>query len=242
MKITPSEVLIVIPAWNESASVGKVVRDVRAAGYDVLVVDDGSQDSTARAAREAGAKVLSLPFNLGVGGALRLGFKYAVQEGIQAVVQVDADGQHAVMDIDKLVQAANESGADLVIGSRFLRANTTMDISPLRRFAMKILARSASRAAGTTLTDTTSGFRLIREPLLGRLSQVLPVNYLGDTFEAVVSAGRAGYSIMEIDTDIHDRSHGQSSASPWRAAQFTVKALAVALLHLQPQLNRDLPR
>jgi hypothetical protein len=112
-----------------------------------------------------------------------------------------------------------------------------MEISRLRRVAMWILARSASRATGTNLTDTTSGFRLIREPLLGQFSEVFPVNYLGDTFEAVVSAGRAGYTVTEIPTRIQDREHGQSSASPWRAAQFTVKAIAVALLHLQPRLQ-----
>lgn len=237
MTIERAEVLVVIPAFNESATVGRVVSDVQDAGYDVLVVDDGSVDDTATIAREAGAAVLSLPFNLGVGGALRLGFKYAVQKDKRAVVQVDADGQHDPNDIDRLVRAADETGAHLVIGSRFLRLNTTMQISLLRRLAMRILARSASRATGVILTDTTSGFRLIREPLLRQFSEVFPVNYLGDTFEAVVSAGRAGYAVAEIDTEMHERSHGRSSASPWRAAQFTMKAMVVALLHLQPRLD-----
>jgi len=231
-----SDVLVVVPAWNEAASITNVVRDIRLEGFDVLVVDDGSEDRTSTLAKEAGARVLRLPFNLGVGGALRLGFKFAVANEKVAVIQVDADGQHSIGDIHKLMQESNTTGADMVIGSRFLGSNAGMEISRLRRLAMRLLAKSASRAAGTRLTDTTSGFRLIRQPLLGQFAQAFPMNYLGDTFEAVVSAGRAGYSVEEIATEIRDRRHGQSSASSWQAAQFTVKAMVVALLHLEPRL------
>lgn len=234
--IHPSDVLIIVPAWNEAESIATVVKDILLEGFEVVVVDDGSEDLTSSLAKNAGAQVLRLPFNLGVGGALRLGFKFAVANGKVAAIQVDADGQHSTRDIHKLIQAANTTGADMVIGSRFLGSHAGMEISLLRRLAMRLLAKSASRAAGTPLTDTTSGFRLIRQPLLAQFAQTFPMNYLGDTFEAVVSASRAGYSVTEIPTAIHERSHGHSSASTWQAAQFTLKAIVVALLHLEPRL------
>ncbi len=118
-----ADVLVVVPAFNEQEAVGEVVVGVRALGYRVCVVDDGSWDMTAREAEAAGAEVLRLPQNLGVGGALRAGFRYARDQECAIVVQVDADGQHEVADISELVTALRESGADMVIGSRFTHAD-----------------------------------------------------------------------------------------------------------------------
>jgi glycosyltransferase involved in cell wall biosynthesis len=230
--------LIVIPALNEERSIASVIEGLRGMNLDVLVVDDGSTDNTRNISIENGATVLSLPFNLGVGGALRTGFKYAVLHGYDSVVQVDADGQHLPREISKLMHAADQSHADLVIGSRFLNSDTSqqMSVSRMRQLGMKLLARVASRATGTRLTDTTSGFRVIKSPLLIEFSRRFPTNYLGDTFEAVVAAGRAGYVVSEVAVEMKDREFGVSSASLSQAVTFFCKAFLVAALRLHPRI------
>ena len=233
------KVLVIVPAWNEAASVGGVVRELVDAGFDVLVVDDGSSDATRELASDAGAVVTSLPFNLGVGAALRCGFKYAVRHHYDAVVQCDADGQHPVESIDRLLEAAANSGADMLIGSRFLdRSSAGMELSIIRRGAMRVLARSASHAAGRPITDSTSGFRVIRSPLLEQLARHLPAYHFGDTFESVIAAGNAGYRIEEIPAILAHRSHGLSSASPLKAAKFSIKAVLTAVLGIHPRLDQ----
>ncbi len=233
MKSRRASLLVIIPAWNEARSVGDVVRQVRAEGHDVVVVDDGSTDGTGELAATAGAVVVRLPVNLGVGAALRCGFRFAIDRGYDAVVQVDADGQHPPQAIARLLDAADESGAHLVSGSRFAGEGAGMEVGKLRRTVMALLARSASRATGATITDATSGFRLIRTPLLEQFARTFPAHYLGDTYEAVVSAGRAGYVVREVPVTMRERSHGTSSASPVAAIRFTLRALIVAGTRLQ---------
>jgi glycosyltransferase involved in cell wall biosynthesis len=230
--IDSKNVLIVIPALNEAETIESVVKEVLDAGYSILVVSDGSTDATAIAARSAGARTLQLPINLGVGGALRAGFKHAMTEGFEAVVQVDADGQHPVDEIRNLIDAANREKAHLVIGSRFRSMRSTMDVHWTRRLAMRVLSTSASRAVGTRITDATSGFRIIAQPLLEQFAASFPSYYLGDTYEAVVSAGRAGYVVREIPAAIKAREFGESSASTGQALRFTVKSFALVLLRI----------
>ncbi|MFW2382643.1 MAG: glycosyltransferase family 2 protein [Acidimicrobiales bacterium] len=228
LPLIPSSVLVVIPALNEQATIGSVVTGVRAEGYDVLVVDDGSVDRTGPIAAAGGATVARLPINLGVGGALQCAFTYAVRNGYEAVVQCDADGQHSFDQIDDLLDEANATGADMVIGSRFRSVQTSMRVSALRRFAMRLLSAQASLAAGDRITDSTSGFRLIRKPLLSAFAQEFPTHYLGDTHEALVSAGRAGYVIVETSATMQVRSEGESSASSARAFVLAVRSAIVA--------------
>lgn len=224
----PSQILVVMPAWNEEASVSSVVADVRSHGFDVLVVDDGSTDATSELAEGAGAAILRLPVNLGVGAALRCGFRYAVAHGYDAVVQVDADGQHPAGSIVRLIEEARATKAHLLVGSRFAAEDAGMQLSRLRRVVMGMLARSASRAAGTRITDASSGFRLICEPLLSQFAGNFPAHYLGDTYEAVITAGRAGYVVREVAVTMRDRVHGTSSVSPAQATQLTLRAAIVA--------------
>jgi glycosyltransferase involved in cell wall biosynthesis len=231
------KVLVVVPAWNEQASIAKVVSDLKTRGFDVLVIDDGSTDKTSFIARQSGAITMRLPFNLGVGGALRCGFKYAVQHGYEAVVQCDADGQHPVDHIESLIATATEGNFHMVIGSRFLNDEGKMELSLIRRLAMRILSRSASRACKTLITDATSGFRVITVPLLNELAEKLPAYYLGDTYEALVSSGRAGYRIREIPAPLMEREHGKSSAHPVKAARLAVKAILSAILHVHQKLD-----
>jgi glycosyltransferase involved in cell wall biosynthesis len=237
--LTKSDVLIVVPAFNEAGSIGAVLGALNAAEFHVLVVNDGSTDETEIIARRHGAEVLSLPYNMGVGGALRAGFQVAVESGYEAIVQIDADGQHPTELIDELIGAANTNQAHMVIGSRFLTEQIGMDLSLTRRIVMRYLASSASRAASTRITDSSSGFRLIRRPLLNAFSRSFSANYLGDTFEAVVMAGRGGFKICEIPAPLRERQVGKSSASILQSVQFTLKGVGVALLRLHPRISAN---
>lgn len=237
-EINRDNLIVLVPAWNEEHSILSVVYDLVNHGFTPLVISDGSTDRTADVARSAGARVLELSINMGVGGALRAGFRTAVEEGFEAVVQVDADGQHPADEIDNLIATANAQRAHFVLGSRFMSSDTTMKVGFVRRQVMRVLARSASRAARVRITDATSGFRLIRGPLLRSFAIDFPANYLGDTYEALVSAGRAGYRVVEIPAALRARSAGHSSASPLQAAKFTVKGLTVATLRLHQRIPR----
>ncbi len=229
--------LVTIPAYNEERSIAGVVTDAVATGLPVIVVDDGSDDATTAIARNAGAVVLSLPVNLGVGGARRCAYRYAVEHGYRCLAECDADGQHPVHAIPSLISEAQSRDLDMLIGSRFTHG-IARDVEPswLRRLAMRSLADSASRATGARITDSTSGFRIIREPLLTALAEGLPAYYLGDTFEAIVSAGRSGYRIGETAIQMSPRLHGTSSASSLDAGRFVIRASVTGLLHLHEKL------
>ena len=235
--LSKDDVLVIVPAFNEQESIGAVLRTLRDNNYEVLVVDDGSLDNTRSIAQEAGVDVLTLPFNLGVGGALRAGFKFAVRNQYRAVVQVDADGQHDASQIVSLIETANESGAHLVLGSRFQRSAESMTVPVVRRQVMRLLSALASRATGTTITDATSGFRLIQDPLLSEFSKVFPSYYLGDTYEALISAGKAGFVVREIPTVIVNRTHGTSSASTRQSVKFIFKSVVVAGLGIHARIS-----
>lgn len=239
MKILDTaDVLVLIPAFNEEKSIGNVISNVLKNGYQMLVISDGSSDDTANIARKFGVPVLQFSSNLGVGAALRAGFRYANSEGFRYVVQVDADGQHDASQISNLVSAAKNGDFHLVIGSRFRSKETSMNISPIRRLAMWILATLASRAAGTRITDASSGFRCIAQPLLGEFARNFPCSYLGDTYEALISAGHGRYRIHEVAASMSPRQAGVSSASQFRAFGLTIRAALVGILRFHVRINR----
>lgn len=225
--------LVIVPAWNEARNVGHVVESLRSQGHRVVVVDDGSSDDTGDVAARAGAVVLTLPFNLGVGAAIRCGLQYAVRSGSHRVIQCDADGQHPVESINALVDHADRTGADLVIGSRFIDgAAPQMDLTRSRRLAMRVLSRVVSRATRSEVSDSTSGFRIISEPLLSHLAGTMPSYYLGDTFETYVAAGRSGYTVVELHTPIRERMSGSSSSSVWSSIMMIAKAIFLVTTRL----------
>lgn len=227
--MNPSRTLVVVPAFNEEETVASVVTGILARGLDVVVVDDGSADRTYDRAVKGGAKVLRLPFNLGVGGALRTGFAYAICNGYDTVVQCDADGQHDPAELHNLINSAAEADAHLVIGSRF-GSCSGFKATRLRRIPMRLLARIATRAAGVPITDATSGFRVIREPLLSEFASEYPVHYLGDTFEVLVLAGRQRYRIREVAITMRPRVGGVPSAGPTASLRFLLRVLLVLLI------------
>ena len=224
--------LVLIPALNEQATIREVVLEVMDHGFDVVVINDGSGDKTAEFARAAGATVLNLRVNLGVGGALRCGFRYAVNNGYRSVVQCDADGQHPISHIQKLIDVSNQTSSHLVIGSRFRYAEILMTVPRHRRFAMWLLGVIASRACQTKITDSTSGFRLISEPLLSQFAKNFPSHFLGDTFEANVVAGRSGYKVKEVAAPISNRKAGVSSTGSGRSIILIARSILVVLFNL----------
>jgi len=229
-----------VPALNEESTIAQVVTSARNLGFEVLVVDDGSSDKTSAKACEAGAHLLELSMNLGVGGALQSAFNYAIRNGFEAVIQLDADGQHPVEAIPRLIENANQTRADIVLASRFTHADNRMTVNRIRKFAMSILQVVASRACRTKITDSSSGFRLIRQPLLGHFAKNFPSHYLGDTFEALVVSGRKKYQVSEIPAAFRDRTHGQSSASKRAAILLIFRALVVTLFGLHFQLPKKI--
>jgi len=231
-------VLCIVPAYNEEASVGRVVRALRDRGYDVCVVDDGSLDETTREARRAGAEVLRMPRNVGVGGALRCGFRYAVATGYDVVVQVDGDGQHDPAQVAGLLAELTRTDADMVVGSRFAEAGSSFALSRTRRLAMQLLARRASAAVGVPITDATSGFRAIQRPLLERFAREYPTEYLGDTVEALVAAGREGARVREHPVHMTARETGQASAGSLASVWYMVRVLLA--IELMPRGRRAL--
>lgn len=227
----PHSLLVVVPALNEQDSVAIVVRDIRAAVPDAecLVVDDGSSDATAVVARAAGARVLSLPFNLGVGGAMRAGFRYARENGYGVVVQVDADGQHDPRYIPELV--AGLETADIMIGARFAGVGDYGVRGP-RKWAMRFLARAVSRVAGRPLTDVTSGFKATGPRGVRVFAHTYPAEYLGDTVEALVIAARAGLRIDQLPVEMRPRQAGEPSHRPVKATAYLLRAGVAFLLAL----------
>jgi glycosyltransferase involved in cell wall biosynthesis len=226
--------LIVVPAFNEEASVGDVVREVfsKVPGAHVLVVDDGSNDGTSQQAREAGAVVATLPFNLGVGGAMRLGFRYALENRYDYVVQIDADGQHDPASVTAMLHEL--SHADLVLGARFAGQGDYKVHGP-RRWAMATLSTVLSRIAHTQLTDTTSGFRASGPRAISVFARQYPAEYLGDTIETLVIAARTGLAIRQIPVSMRPRSGGVPSQHPIKAAVYLGRAgLALVFALIRP--------
>jgi glycosyltransferase involved in cell wall biosynthesis len=232
LPLQTSSILVVVPAFNEEESIALVIRDLRENGLNFVVVSDGSTDRTVTVCEELGAKVLKIPVNLGVGVALRVGFKYALVNGFDAVVQVDADGQHPIESVAELMISMNVSKSHLVVGSRFYSDANQYEVDINRKFAMSTLSKLASHACRTKISDSTSGFRLIRRPLLDVLAINMSSNYLGDTFETLVASGRSGFKVSEIPVNMSYRKFGVSSASSPVAIKYILKGLLTMIFRL----------
>lgn len=232
-----SRTLIVMPAFNEEQSVATVVREVfeKLPGVTCLVVDDGSHDQTTQVAKSAGAIVATLPFNLGVGGAMRTGFRYALENGFDNVVQIDADGQHDPSGALALLDALETS--DIAIGARFAGTGDYAVRGP-RRWAMVVLAGVLSRLAHTRLTDATSGFKASGPCAVQLFARHYPAEYLGDTIEALVIAARAGCRIQQVPVAMRPRSGGRPSHNPFKSAAYLGRAcMALVFALIRPKVT-----
>ncbi len=227
--MVPRKILIAIPAWNEVLSIGGVIREItqHRPDVDILVVNDGSTDDTAGVAQLAGANVVSLPFNVGVGGAMRTAFLYAQREGYECVVQVDADGQHEPAELDRLIEGL--ASCDIVVGSRF-HPNSTYHVRGPRRWAMRMLSLTLSRMAKTPISDPTSGFRSAGTRAIDLFSANYPAEYLGDTVGSLSIAIRTGLKIEEVPVTMYFREYGRPSKNAlWSALYLGRASLAIVV-------------
>jgi polyprenyl-phospho-N-acetylgalactosaminyl synthase len=199
MTVRPADTYVVIAAYNEASMIGRVVSEVRHAGYRVVVVDDGSKDATAQNARTAGAIVVQHPFNLGQGAALQSGIKFALAKGAEAIVTFDADGQHAAADISRLIAALAEEHADFVLGSRFLDASS--NIPPLRRLLLKAATVFTRITTGLQLTDAHNGLRAMTRR--GAAAIRMRQNRMAHASELLAQIGSSGLHYVERPVTIH---------------------------------------
>lgn len=214
--------LAIIPAFNEAGAVGAVIRGIRDAQPDVaiVVVDDGSTDSTAAVAAEAGATVLRLPFNLGIGGAVQTGYKYAWDNGFDAAIQIDADGQHPPTEMHKVLDPLLRGEADMVIGTRFL-GEGGFKSSAVRRIGIAMFARLVSLIIRERVTDTTSGFRAVNRKGIALFESDYPQDY--PEVETQALAHRHGLRLLEVPVVMRERQAGESSIKVWGSFLYVVK-------------------
>ena len=235
--------LAIIPAYNEQGAIGATVADVfeHAPDFDVLVVDDGSTDETARVAREAGANVLVLPFNLGIGGAVQAGYQYALERDYDVAVQVDGDGQHDARNIHDLLahlQANPELG--LVTGSRFLSGDEKLGYqsSASRRLGIRLFSKVLSMIVGRRVTDPTSGFRMVRRRGIELFARDYPHDY--PEVEAVLLLHFHKLEGAELPVRMRPRTTGVSSINASRSVYYMIKvllAIFVGLLRARPVIE-----
>jgi glycosyltransferase involved in cell wall biosynthesis len=232
--------IAIVPAFQERESIARVVEDIRRlSSADVVVIDDGSGDGTAAAAVRAGARVITLPFNLGIGSAVQTGYMVALEGGYDIAIQVDGDGQHPAEEIDRLISALGESGADIVVGSRFLSAGAYK--APLgRRLGIAVFARIVSLITGVRMTDTTSGFRASGTRAISLFAAAYPHDY--PEVEAVIIAHRAGLRLVEIPVQMRERQGGRSSITPLKSGYYMLKViLAITMVLLRRPVKLDQP-
>lgn len=235
--------LVIIPAFNEEQSLPGVLRDLRRRhpDLDVLVVDDGSRDATARVAAEGGAAVASLPFNLGIGGALRTGFRYAVRAGYDRAVQFDADGQHDCNELDALLIELDR-GADMVVGTRFATRESTYRAGVVRTGAMSVLRIALKLLSGLQFTDTSSGFRAFSRPVLEFFAHTYPAEYM-ESAEALLLAVYAGFTVVETPVVMHHRTAGVPSNRNLKLVYHYCRVLLmlVSLASMRNRMRRSAP-
>ena len=238
--MTGLRAVAVVPAYNESGAIGRVVGEIRAArpGIDVVVVDDASTDETAAVAEAAGATVLRLPYNVGIGGAVQTGFRYAVEEDYERAVRLDGDGQHDATEIGRLFEPLDRGEADLVIGSRFVEDGGSYRPPFARRLGIRVFARLVSLLGGQRVTDTTSGFIALDRAGIELFAREYPHDY--PEVEATLVALRSGLRLSQVQVEMRERETGASSITFVRSLYYIVKvllALLVASLRRYPRLE-----
>jgi glycosyltransferase involved in cell wall biosynthesis len=233
--------LVIIPALNEQDSIAHVIGLIHehAPWADVAVINDGSTDRTGAIAEECGARVLHMPHNVGIGAAVQTGMIFAERYGYEVTVQNDGDGQHDPREIPLLVSDLVTSGADVVIGSRYIEDRGYIT-PPIRRLGIVILARVISLVTGQKFSDPTSGFRASNRRTIRLCAALYPHDYPEP--EAVVILHRAGLKLREIPVTMNPRYGGKSSITPIKSGLYMVKvllAIIVDLLRQAPKLDDE---
>lgn len=223
--MTRDKILIIVPAYNEEANLPSLLKEIQQLNYDVVVIDDSSQDNTITVAKNAGVPVLSLAANLGIGGAVQTGFKYAVTHGYNIVVQIDGDGQHNPSWLSAMVAPIISGEADCVIGSRYLPDQSDLEYkTPLaRRIGMYFSTGILYLATGMHITDTTSGLRALNRKAVEYFAKSYPVDH--PEAEALLMLHQKGFRILEIPVKMRGRVYGQSLFSFAKASLYPLRVI-----------------
>jgi glycosyltransferase involved in cell wall biosynthesis len=223
--------LAIVPAYNEEASIGSVIPELREVEPDleVVVIDDGSSDRTPAVAAAAGAHVLTLPYNVGIGGAVQTGYQYALEHGFEIAIQVDGDGQHDPSEIAAVLEPILDGRADLAVGTRFAKGGGYRG-TRLRRVGIRIFARIVSLMVGQRVSDTTSGFRAVNKKALRLFAARYPHDY--PEVESMVLLSRHGLRLVEVPVQMRVRETGNSSITALRAAYYMIKVLLALFIGL----------
>ncbi|WP_241157002.1 glycosyltransferase family 2 protein [Adlercreutzia sp. ZJ304] len=222
------DVLVIIPAYNEQEAILSTVSKVMSAGYDCVVINDGSTDYTLDICRDVNIPVLNLSVNLGIGGAVQTGHRYAREHGYAVDIQFDGDGQHDVSSIPALV-ASIETGADLVVGSRFVdKSKSSFQSTGLRRAGIKWLSAVIKLMTGYKIMDVTSGFRACNTNAINLFCKHYPSDYPEP--ESIVEALKAGLEVAEVSATMHERQGGASSIKAFSSIYYMLKVTISVIL------------
>lgn len=223
------KIMVVIPAYNEEKNISGVVKAVKShhPEVDAVVINDGSRDRTGLEAQGAGAFVINLPQNLGIGGAVQTGYIYAKTKGYDAVIQIDGDGQHNPKDLSRLIDSIAKDEADMVIGSRFVK-KTDYESSKMRKLGINFFSKLVSIACRRDFYGTTSGYRAVNKKGIELFSRYYPRDY--PEVETIVYASKMGIRIKEISVDMNKRLGGKSSITPLKSIYYMIKVTCSILL------------
>ncbi len=227
--------LIIIPAYNEEKNIYDVITSIRNNNVfaDVIVVNDGSKDNTYFEAKKAGAEVINLNENLGIGGAVQTGYIYALNKGYDVAVQIDGDGQHDPKDLENLVKQMEKGNFDMIIGSRFVEKNNYIP-STFRSMGIKYFSKLVSLLCGSNYYDTTSGYRLINKKAIELFAKYYPKDY--PEVETIVYAYKNGLKVKEIGVNMRQRYEGKSSITPLKSIYYMIKVTLSTLITAQKQV------
>jgi glycosyltransferase involved in cell wall biosynthesis len=230
-RLALSRRIAIVPALNEERSIGRVIDEIRAfdPGFDIVVVDDGSVDRTAAVAAERGAHVVRLPFNLGIGGAMQTGYRYAFEHGFELAVQIDGDGQHDPAELPAILAPVLSGEADMVVGSRFAGSGGYR-VPLLRRLGTRLFAWTISAVVRQRVTDTTSGFRAVNREGIALFAADYPHDY--PEVEATVMVVKHRLRLREVPVSMRERAAGRSSITALRSFYYMVKVLLAIFVGL----------
>jgi glycosyltransferase involved in cell wall biosynthesis len=213
-------VLVIVPAYNEEANIVELLQQLKELNFDILVINDGSRDKTSSLCRQAGIRVIDLPFNLGIGGAVQTGYKYASANGYDLAIQVDGDGQHNTEYLPQLVSVIERQEADMVIGSRFIDRSGYQS-SPMRRLGIFYFSQLLRLLTRQRLTDPTSGFRACNKKVIQLFANYYPSDYPEP--ETLIFLKRHGIQLKEVPVRMNQRAGGLSSITPFKSVYYMVK-------------------
>ena len=231
MSVNRASLLVILPALNEAGNIANTIQNIRqvAVDADIVVIDDGSEDDTRAQAEAAGAIVLQMPYNVGIGAAVQTGFRFAAHYGYQTVLRNDGDGQHRPDAMLRMIGRLHQGDVDVVIGSRFLQGGD-YGTSAARRMGIGILSNLLSRITGQRITDPTSGYAAFNRRAILLFAEMYPHDYPEP--EAIVLLHRSGLKLCEIPVTMQPRQYGRSSITPVRSAYYMIKVILAILINL----------